>query len=109
MAIVTSARPKTRLTLTEYVRCRNGVPLGAEGGLEERPLRDTKTEQVLPAEGVRWLVDPLSAEGLTNWEVAERLVISIATVKKHNENICGIPQVRSRTEAAARARELGLL
>jgi hypothetical protein len=42
-------------------------------------------------------------------EAAERLVISIATVKKHIENIHGKLYVRNRTQAVARARELGLL
>jgi LuxR family transcriptional regulator, maltose regulon positive regulatory protein len=50
----------------------------------------------------------LIAKGLTNQQIAERLVISIRTVKKHVENIHGKLGVQSRTQAAARARELGL-
>jgi LuxR family transcriptional regulator, maltose regulon positive regulatory protein len=50
----------------------------------------------------------LVAKGLTNQQIAERLVISIRTVKKHIENIHGKLGVQSRTQAAARARELGL-
>ena len=65
------------------------------------------------------LVDPLSprelevlqllAEGLSNREISERLFLSLHTVKGHNHRIYGKLQVKRRTEAVARARELGLL
>jgi LuxR family maltose regulon positive regulatory protein len=51
----------------------------------------------------------LMAAGLTNREMAEALVISPETVKKHAGAIYGKLGVHSRTEAAARARELDLL
>jgi LuxR family transcriptional regulator, maltose regulon positive regulatory protein len=51
----------------------------------------------------------LVGEGLTNQQIAARLVISVRTVKKHIENIHGKLGVQNRTQAAARARNLGLL
>lgn len=51
----------------------------------------------------------LMAVGLSNREIAKELFISPGTVKKHTANIYGKLGVHSRTEAAARARELNLL
>jgi LuxR family maltose regulon positive regulatory protein len=51
----------------------------------------------------------LLAAGLTNREVAERLVISAETVKKHTGSIYAKLGVHSRSAATARARELDLL
>jgi LuxR family maltose regulon positive regulatory protein len=51
----------------------------------------------------------LVAAGLTNQEIAEKLVISPETVKKHTGSIYGKLGVGNRTEAVARARELDLL
>jgi LuxR family maltose regulon positive regulatory protein len=51
----------------------------------------------------------LVAQGLSNREISERLFLALSTVKGHNQNIFGKLQVQRRTEAVARARELGLL
>jgi LuxR family maltose regulon positive regulatory protein len=51
----------------------------------------------------------LIAQGLSNQEIGERLFLALDTVKGHNRRIYGKLQVESRTEAIARARELGLL
>ena len=65
------------------------------------------------------LIEPLSqreliilqliAQGLSNREISERLFLALSTVKGHNQKIFDKLQVQSRTEAVARARELGLL
>jgi LuxR family maltose regulon positive regulatory protein len=65
------------------------------------------------------LVEPLSerelevlrlvAEGLSNREIAEQLVVAVGTVKAHLHNICGKLDVQNRTQAILRAQQLGLL
>ncbi len=49
------------------------------------------------------------AQGLSNRTIGEQLVISQSTVKTHNYHIFAKLAVSTRTEAAARARELSLL
>jgi DNA-binding NarL/FixJ family response regulator len=49
----------------------------------------------------------LIAKGLTNREIADVLFITEGTVKNHVTNILGKLDVRDRTQAALRARELG--
>ena len=51
----------------------------------------------------------LIAQGLSNAEIAGRLVVTLGTVKTHVHNIIEKLAVRSRTQAVARAQELKLL
>jgi LuxR family maltose regulon positive regulatory protein len=51
----------------------------------------------------------LVAAGLTNREIAEQLVVSLGTAKAHIHHIFGKLGVNSRTQAAARAHDLGLI
>jgi LuxR family maltose regulon positive regulatory protein len=72
-----------------------------------------------PAPPAQPLIEPLSqrelevlqliAQGLSNREISERLFLALSTVKGHNRIIFGKLQVQRRTEAVARARELGLV
>jgi NarL family two-component system response regulator LiaR len=69
--------------------------------------------------GTRWLYDTLSererevlnliATGLTNAQIAERLVISERTVKSHVNNILSKLQVADRTQAAIFAWREGVI
>ena len=70
-------------------------------------------------EGAAGLVEPLTererevllllAAGKANREIADQLVVTLDTVKKHLTHIFGKLGAASRTQAIARARELGLL
>ncbi|MCU0492207.1 MAG: LuxR C-terminal-related transcriptional regulator [Chloroflexaceae bacterium] len=51
----------------------------------------------------------LIALGLSNHEIGERLFLALDTVKGHNQRIFAKLQVQRRTEAVARARQLGLI
>ena len=51
----------------------------------------------------------LIAEGHSNREIGDQLYLALSTVKGHNRVIFGKLGVQRRTEAVARARELGLL
>ncbi|TLN14584.1 tetratricopeptide repeat protein, partial [bacterium] len=51
----------------------------------------------------------LIADGLSNKEIAERLVVSIGTVKAHTTNIYRKLDVPGRTKALAKAREFHIL
>ena len=65
------------------------------------------------------LIEPLSqrelevlqliAQGLSNDEICKRLFLALSTVKGHNRLIFDKLQVQRRTEAVAKARELGLV
>lgn len=67
----------------------------------------------------RALIEPLSereldvlrqiAEGLSNGEIAARLVVALSTVKTHINNIYSKLGVETRIQAVKRARELNLL
>ena len=51
----------------------------------------------------------LLAEGATNQEIADHLVVSLTTVKKHVGSLLLKLAAENRTHAVARARELSLL
>ncbi len=83
----------------------------------ESEEQKSKDKSSLPS--AQPLIEPLSerelqilrliAQRLSNREISERLFLALSTVKTHNRNIFGKLQVHRRTEAVARARELGLL
>lgn len=51
----------------------------------------------------------LLAQGATNQEIADRLVVSLRTVKKHVSNLLLKLEAQNRTQAVVRAREFSLL
>ena len=95
---------RSRAVLPQYV----AQLLGAFGA--ERPGATAPTAGLPePLSAREQEVLRLLAAGLTNREIAAHLVISAETVKKHVASIYGKLAVRSRREAVARARNLGLL
>jgi len=50
----------------------------------------------------------LVARGASNRQIAEHLYLTEGTVKNHMSNILGKLGVRDRTQAALKAKELGL-
>ena len=51
----------------------------------------------------------LMAEGLSNQEIAERLFLSVPTVKTHSSKLFEKLDVKRRTQAVEKARQLGLI
>jgi len=51
----------------------------------------------------------LMAQGLSNQEIADKLFVSLNTIKTHSSNIFMKLDARRRTQAIHRAKELGLL
>jgi predicted ATPase/DNA-binding CsgD family transcriptional regulator len=82
---------------------------------------DRKVEAIQPMAFEKWPVPQeslskraveilrLLAEGLSDREIAEQLVMTLNTIKWYNRQIYSILGVGSRTQAIARARELQLL
>ena len=72
-----------------------------------------------PGAAVQGIVEPLTsrelevlgllAAGMSNQGIVRELVVSLDTVKKHVSHILGKLGAASRTEAVARARQLGLI
>ena len=91
-----------------------GIKLDYVSALLAALESETKAKGVHPS-----LIEPLSerelevlrllATGLSNKEIAQTLFIAVGTVKQHLKSIYGKLQAHNRTEAASRARDLGLL
>jgi LuxR family maltose regulon positive regulatory protein len=115
---VDEGAPMARLL---YEACSRGVHAGyVRQVLAAYPVDGTDEDAppTTPAVGTR-LAEPLSArelevlpliaEGLTNQEIADRLYLSLHTVKAHARTIYAKLGVSSRTQAVARGRALGFL
>jgi LuxR family maltose regulon positive regulatory protein len=75
-------------------------------GDSARPQREALLDPLTPRE---LEIMRLIGKGYSNPEIASELVVTINTVKKHTSNIYGKLGVRSRTQAIARAHDLGLV
>ncbi len=80
-----------------------------ESGAPKFGIQTAVFEMVEPLSERERLVLQLIMEGLSNQEIAERLVVTVSTVKTHIYNLFGKLGVKSRTQAIARAREYRLV
>lgn len=100
---------------------RSAVAAGIGGAYAGRLLAtfDAPSPSPAPPPGSASLVEPLTpreleilrliAAGMQNQDIADHLVISLATVKRHIANAYGKLDVNHRTAAVARLNELHLL
>ncbi|MFT3894258.1 MAG: LuxR C-terminal-related transcriptional regulator [Anaerolineales bacterium] len=90
------AFPQHETTIEPDTRCTTKVAKDIE------PLIESLTQREMD-------VLKLIASGCSNRDIGDKLVITLSAVKKHTGNIFHKLNVNSRTQAIARARELGLL
>jgi LuxR family maltose regulon positive regulatory protein len=82
----------------------------APAGAAPPATRDTARAGLAePLSGRELEVLRLLAAGKSNQQIADELVVTLATVKKHVGHILGKLAAANRTQAVARARVLGLL
>ncbi len=101
----------TRKVLSEFARLSRQPLSGQPPSVPPAPPS--------PAQRAVPLTEPLTdrelevlrciADGLSNREIAERLVITEGTVKNHVSNLIAKLDVRDRTQALLKAQEIGLL
>jgi LuxR family transcriptional regulator, maltose regulon positive regulatory protein len=94
----------SRAVMPEYIKML--LPAFSVAPIFPTTAQDSLPEPLTPREQE---VLELVAAGLTNREIAEKLVVSPETVKKHTGTIYGKLGASNRTEAAAKARALNLL
>lgn len=75
----------------------------------EKSIAVDQSSLIEPLTGRELEVLKLIAEGMSNPEIAEKLVLSVGTVKTHVKRIYGKLNVNDRVTAASRARELGVI
>jgi len=88
-------------------------------GTPVRPAHDFGQAQSVPASEIPPLPDPLSprelevlacvVDGMSNQQIADKLIISLATAKTHVRNILNKLAVDDRTQAAVQAMRRGLV
>jgi len=85
----------TNKVVSAFTRLANPTP-------QAQPLAEPLSEREIE-------VLRLLASGVSNQEIADRLIVAVNTVKRHVSNIMGKLGVENRTQAVAKARAIGLL
>ena len=99
---VASTRVLTQGTVEQIQACETFLSEKSPDAAIQNPLIDPLSEREIE-------VLALFAEGLSNQEVAEKLIISLGTVKAHSSNIYRKLDASNRAQAVIKARELNLL
>ncbi len=119
MAFLSKGKPVAEL-LEEILRVKQKDGDDTNAGCSRSYVKKIAMafKAVMPPK-IEGLMDPMSdreldvlhliAAGLSNREIAEKLFISLNTVKSHTKNINSKLSVNSRTKAVAQAKALGLL
>jgi LuxR family maltose regulon positive regulatory protein len=92
------------ISLLENLRGRSDLVIPLLGSKEEKSIRGETILTTRELEILRGM-----AEGMSNKEIGQRLFISAGTVKAHSASIYRKLDVENRTEAIARAKDLGLI
>jgi len=95
------AKPKTKTIIVEK---EVFITKPAEGYIPD--------ERTLLKAGIskrEWEVLSLMSEGLSNQEIAERLFVSLNTIKTHSSNLFEKLDVKRRIQAIEKGKRLGLL
>jgi NarL family two-component system response regulator LiaR len=95
------AKPKTRTIVVEkeiYIT----KPI-------ENVIPQEKTLSKIGISKREWEVLALMSEGLSNQEIAERLFVSLNTIKTHSSNLFEKLEVKRRTQAIEKGKRLGIL
>ncbi len=115
---VDEGRPMARLLYealsqgveSDYIRrLLAAFPVAESEQTTSSQLRGPESELIEPLSARELEVLQLIAQGLSNRQISERLFLTLSTIKGHNRIIFSKLMVQRRTEAVARARELGLL
>ena len=97
-------------TRSEYVQQLLSAFPGQDPGQDRASVsQGNQSELVEPLSDREIEVLRLVAKGLTNQVIAQRLYLSIHTIKTHTRNIYGKLGVNNRTQAVNKARTLGIL
>ena len=95
-----------------------GRKLVSQNTFQPQPLQQalqekfSRNEEALKESGIsprEYEVLLAMAEGLSNQEIADKLFVSLSTVKTHSANIFAKLAIKRRTQAIQRAKELGII
>jgi len=84
--------------LSAFSEVKNKTSTSTRSSILVEPLTDREIE-----------ILRLVAQGFSNDEISRQLFVAISTIKGHNLRIFDKLQVKNRTEAVAKAREIGLI